>query len=79
LPFTATDTAILGDVGSVARPVLSLPLAAQLSYANSCSPRSTSTTESLRDVVHAKIYNRYNLLIYILFLCLKNTIQIPKI
>jgi len=31
LPFTATETAMLGEVGSVARPVLSLPLAAQLS------------------------------------------------
>jgi len=79
LPFTATDTAMLGDVGSVARPVLSLPLAAQLSYANSCSPRSTSTTESLRDVVHAKIYNRYNLLKCILYLYFKTPIQIQKI
>jgi hypothetical protein len=55
LPFTATETAMFGQTGSAAKPVRSLPLNAQLSYASNCSPRSTSTTASRRAVVAAKI------------------------
>lgn len=54
-PLTATETAMLGHTGSAASPERSLPPNAQLSYARSCSPLSTSTTASLRAVVAARI------------------------
>lgn len=55
LPLTVTQTATLGQIGSVATPALSRPLNAQLSYANNCSPLSTSTTASRLAVVAARI------------------------